>query len=40
MSKYSYEFKMKVVQEYLAVKGGFAFLFEKYNISSTRDLQK
>ena len=40
MSKYSYEFKMKVVQEYLAGKGGFAFLSEKYNISSTRDLQK
>ncbi|MDU5158288.1 MAG: IS3 family transposase, partial [Citrobacter sp.] len=38
--KYSYEFKMKVVQEYLAGKGGFAFLSEKYNISSTRDLQK
>ncbi|WP_246565457.1 helix-turn-helix domain-containing protein [Tissierella carlieri] len=40
MAKYSYEFKMKVVQEYLAGKGGFAFLSEKYNISSTRDLQK
>ncbi|MBU5310603.1 transposase, partial [Tissierella carlieri] len=40
MAKYSYEFKMKVVEEYLAGKDGFAFLSEKYNISSTRDLQK
>ncbi|NLY46967.1 MAG: IS3 family transposase [Tissierella sp.] len=40
MAKYSYEFKMKVVQEYLVGEGGFAFLSEKYNIPSTINLRK
>ena len=40
MAKYSYEFKMKVVQEYLSGKGGFLFLSQKHNIPSTKALRK
>lgn len=40
MAKYNYEFKMKVVQEYLTGKGGYPFLSKKYNIPSKRDLEK
>lgn len=40
MAKYSYEFKKKVVQEYLDGKGGVTYLSKKYNIASKRDLQK
>jgi transposase len=40
MAKYSFEFKMKVVQEYLAGEGGTSFLSKKYDIPSTRDLRK
>ncbi len=40
MAKYSFEFKMKVVQEYLDGMGGSSFLPKKYNIPSTRDLRK
>ena len=33
MAKYSYEFKMKVVREYLKGEGGYKYLTQKYNIS-------
>lgn len=32
MAKYSYEFKKKIVQEYLAGNGGATYLANKYNI--------
>ena len=34
MAKYSYEFKLKVVQEYLNGEGGYNYLWKKYNIYS------
>lgn len=34
MAKYSYEFKIKVVQEYLCGGGGYKYLADKYNIAS------
>ena len=34
MAKYSYEFKKKVVQEYLHGGGGYKYLAKKYNIST------
>ncbi len=37
MAKYSYEFKKKVVQEYLDGKGGYGYLSRKYNIA--KDVQ-
>jgi len=40
MAKYNFEFKMKVVQEYLSGEGGVAFLSKKYSIPSKRDLGK
>ncbi len=40
MAKYNFEFKMKVVQEYLSGEGGVAFLSKKYSIPSKRDLRK
>ncbi len=40
MAKYSYEFKMNVVQEYLSGKGGIVFLSKKYDISSNTSLRK
>ena len=33
MAKYSYEFKKKVVQEYLDGNGGYGYLAKKYNIA-------
>lgn len=35
MSKYSFDFKLKVVEEYLRGEIGFTSLIRKYNISST-----
>ena len=34
MSKYSYEFKLKVVQAYLNGEGSYAYLSKKHNIPS------
>jgi transposase len=39
MAKYSFEFKLKVVQEYLDGKGGYIFLTKKYEISSDKQLK-
>ncbi|MBQ4630007.1 MAG: transposase [Clostridia bacterium] len=33
MAKYSYEFKKKIVQEYLDGNGGYEYLAKKYNIA-------
>lgn len=38
--KYSYEFKLKIVQEYLNGTLGYTLLSKKYNISSKSQLQK
>lgn len=40
MAKYSFEFKLKVVQEYLNGKGGYVFLSKKFNIPARKDIQK
>lgn len=34
MAKYSFEFKKKLVNEYLSGKGGFEYLSKKYNVDS------
>lgn len=34
MAKYSFEFKKKIVQEYLAGKEGYKYLAKKYNIGN------
>lgn len=39
MAKYSYEFKLKVVQEYLNGKGGYRHLAAKYNIPAIRTIE-
>lgn len=39
MAKYSFEFKLKVVQEYLDGEGGYVFLTKKYGIKSAKQLQ-
>ena len=40
MSKYSYEFKMKVVQSYLNGEGSYQYLSDKYNIPSGETIRK
>ena len=40
MSKYSYEFKKKVVQDYLDGEGGKAFLAKKYGVKSPSNIIK
>jgi transposase len=39
MSKYSYEFKMKVVQAYLNDEGSYEYLAKKYNLSDKHPLR-
>ena len=39
MAKYSFEFKLKVVQEYLNGKGSHAFLAKQYNIHSAEQVR-
>jgi transposase len=38
MAKYSYEFKLKVIQEYLNGEGGYKYLCKKYNIPAVQTL--
>ena len=38
MAKYSYEFKLKVIQEYLNGEGGYRYLCKKHNIPTTKIL--
>ena len=40
MAKYSYEFKLKVVQAYLNGEGGYGYLAKKYNIPSKRNIDE
>ena len=40
MAKYSYEFKMKVVQAYLNGEGSYEFLFQKYHIPANSKLRE
>lgn len=40
MAKYSFEFKLKVVQEYLNGEGGYVFLSKKFNVPSKRNIEK
>ena len=39
MSKYSYEQKKKIVQEYLEGKGGYEYLAKKYNIPAYNNIK-
>ncbi len=39
MAKYSFEFKLKVVQEYLDGKGGYKVLSKQYNIPDSKSLK-
>ena len=38
MPKYSFEFKMEVVQAYLNAEGGYTFLAEKYCVKNRRQV--
>ena len=40
MAKYSNEFKMNVVQEYLNGNGGFTYLSQKYGIPAKSNIKK
>lgn len=39
MAKYSYKFKMKVVEEYLNNEGGYSALSEKHSASDTKNIR-
>jgi len=39
MAKYSFEFKLKLVQEYLDGKGGYLYLSKKYGINDSKQLR-
>lgn len=40
MAKYSFEFKLKIVQEYLEGKGGTSYLSKKYGFKSNHQIRK
>lgn len=40
MAKYSFEFKLKIVHEYLAGKGGTLYLAKKYGFKSNTQIRK
>ena len=40
MSKYIYEFKLKIVKEHLNENFGFAYLSKKYNIQSKENIRE
>ena len=40
MAKYSYEFKMNVVQEYINGNGGFTYLSQKYSVPAKSNIKK
>ena len=40
MAKYSYEFKKKIVMEYLNGGGGTGYLTKKYGVASSTDIKK
>lgn len=40
MTKYSFEFKLKIVQAYLSSEGGYRYLSKKYGIGSASQVVK
>ncbi|EDN9714880.1 helix-turn-helix domain-containing protein, partial [Listeria monocytogenes] len=40
MAKYSYEFKLNVVQEYLGNKGGYRYQAKKHGIKTDQQVRK
>lgn len=40
MAKYSFEFKKKIVDDYLAGKGGYMYLADKYNVPAKSNVEK
>lgn len=40
MSKYTFEFKFKIVQEYLSGEGGYAFLAKKHNVKDGNQIHR
>ncbi len=40
MAKYSYEFKKKIIDEYLNNEGGLVFLANKYGVKSPENVKK
>lgn len=40
MAKYSFKFKLKVVQEYINGEGGYSFLCSKHAIPDTKSLRQ
>jgi transposase-like protein len=40
MAKYSFEFKKRIVQDYLTGKGGYSYLVDKYNVPSISNVKK
>ncbi|MFV0560028.1 MAG: transposase, partial [Enterococcus sp.] len=40
MAKYSFEFKLKIVQKYFNGEGGYNYLAKKYGVKSESQIQK
>lgn len=40
MAKYSFEFKLKVAQEYVAGQGGYGYLAQKYAIKNLEQVHR
>lgn len=40
MAKYSFDFKKRIVEDYLAGKGGTRYLADKYNVPALSNVQK
>ena len=40
MAKYSFEFKKKIVEDYLAGNGGIRYLADKYNVPAQSNIEK
>ena len=38
MAKYSYEFKMEIIQAYLKGEGGYGYFSRRYGISAQRNI--
>ena len=39
MAKYSFEFKLKVVNDYLSGVGGYRFLTDKYHVKDRKQIR-
>jgi transposase len=40
MAKYSFEFKKRIIQDYITGKGGYRYLADKYNVPSISNVKK